>query len=908
MEVARCVLAILLTLMQYTTVLCFTRCVTTEREQDEKVVKIAVILPGGGTERYALPYTKTAILLAIDYVRSDPELLPGYEIKYNISDSHYSDTVAPILAIDMFMKKEAHVFIGPGYDYSLAPVVRYMSFWNIPVVTGGGFAGPLDVKTEFAQLTRTGGSHTKLARFVNDMFKRLNWNTTGLMMYEDDSYQSKNCRFIMEALVKGRRHVNSSIWHKTFRDASTPAVMRELVKDMANNARIILICAPSDVVRSFVITAAELEMAGGDFAFINVDLFDTGYQQGQPWYREDDTSYRNQLAKKGYEALMTTSFRVPKSERYLKLMEDIVQQSKRDHVNGTSMDINNKDNNFIGSFYDAIILYASALTETLAANYSIWDGKEVTKRMWNRTFHGIMGNVSMDANGDRDTDYSLLDYNRETDRFEVVGHYDGSSRSYVPLQQIRWPGDSIGPPPDMPKCGFDGGLCPPFPVPPYAIAIIVVVSVSIIILVAIVIRERISRRNMIDWTIDFEEIAFAMEKNTGKTIKTGYYRGSLVAIRKIAVVKNLSKQLLMEVRNRKNMTNDHIVRFVGACISMPNQCIITEFCQKGSLFDILKRNDISLDSDFRYSLILDIVRGMTYLHNSDVHSHGNLTSSNCVVDSRFVLKITDFGLHILRGPLTVSENDSFYWNKQWVAPELLRMRENEWPMKGTQKGDIYSFAIICQEIIYRNGVFWIEGLQHNPRETYNRVRQGHIPHYRPTVAANEFCSDDLVPIIEKCWSEDPTNRPEFSKLKMLITKATRRDNETNILEILLCRMEDYANNLELLVDEKTANYLEQKQKVETLLYRMLPKSVAHQLMVNGEVAAERFDNVTIYFSDICNFTRMVGESEPMQVIALLSDLYNLFDSIAEKFDVYKVNNTKGVPRLGRGGGLALSIH
>ena len=35
---------------------------------------------------------------------------------------------------------------------------------------------------------------------------------------------------------------------------------------------------------------------------------------------------------------------------------------------------------------------------------------------------------------------------------------------------------------------------------------------------------------------------------------------------------------------------------------------------------------------------------MAYIHASPVQSHGRLCSSNCVVDSRFILKITDFGL------------------------------------------------------------------------------------------------------------------------------------------------------------------------------------------------------------------------------------------------------------------------
>ena len=33
----------------------------------------------------------------------------------------------------------------------------------------------------------------------------------------------------------------------------------------------------------------------------------------------------------------------------------------------------------------------------------------------------------------------------------------------------------------------------------------------------------------------------------------------------------------------KDLQNDHIVRFVGICIDAPNQCILTEYCQKGSL-------------------------------------------------------------------------------------------------------------------------------------------------------------------------------------------------------------------------------------------------------------------------------------------------------------------------------------
>lgn len=48
----------------------------------------------------------------------------------------------------------------------------------------------------------------------------------------------------------------------------------------------------------------------------------------------------------------------------------------------------------------------------------------------------------------------------------------------------------------------------------------------------------------------------------------------------------------------------------------------------------------------------------------------------------------------------------------WTAPELLRMHSR--PLEGTLKGDVYSFAIICQEIVYRNGVFHLLDLDLTP--------------------------------------------------------------------------------------------------------------------------------------------------------------------------------------------------
>ncbi|EDS31817.1 atrial natriuretic peptide receptor A [Culex quinquefasciatus] len=836
-----------------------------------------------------------------------------------------------------------------------------------------------------------------------------------------------------------------------------------------------------------------------------------------PWFVKNDTDERNQKAKNAYTALLQVVARQPEDEEYRRFSEEVKQLTKA-NFNYTYAE-DEPVSTFVTAFYDAVLLYAYALNDSIAllgeerALQQPINGTHLAHLMWGKSFKGITGNVTIDANGDRLSDYSLLDLNPNTGMFEIVANYfhDGGLH-FVEGKTIHWSGGRLTAPPDRPTCGFDGSLCPDKSLPGYAILSLILGVCVICMAIASILGYRHYKLeaeiNSMTWKVHANEVLSCnpshghrgsmhlMAKRGSQAtiysedlnslpgdrqiyIQFGFYKGCKVAIKKINIHNlNLNRTMMLELKRMKDLQHDHLVRFYGACLDpSPEPFVLTEYCPKGSLQDILENETIKLDWMFKISLMHDIVKGMAFLHSTEIHSHGALKSSNCVVDSRFVLKVTDFGLHQLRKPTEELDQESYaYWKKLlWTSPELLRDPHHD--PAGTPKGDVYSFGIIVQEIVSRQGPFYTGDDEKSPkalrcrrlpkgynqrkqsvahpssessgsvfggalRGTEENVKSCRTDHFKPcplTINLNDpysprngsyrerpflhvfaehilkvltlsFCNvhrtvfpdegrpwltrlnypqrrqllrpaiqryldgpfrthsgsgrpwipfaldgvqngsecrplwsivqlvaglagrfaqlrmpiapcfdrgspreiiklvkngpesygmpfrprvdetsyEDVNNIMVKCWAEEPLERPDFNLLKTIIRKINKENESGNILDNLLQRMEQYANNLEALVEERTQDYFEEKRKCEELLYQLLPRSVAAQLIMGKSVIAETYDQVTIYFSDIVGFTSISAQSTPMQVVDLLNDLYTCFDSIVENFDVYKV--------------------
>jgi class 3 adenylate cyclase/sensor domain CHASE-containing protein len=107
------------------------------------------------------------------------------------------------------------------------------------------------------------------------------------------------------------------------------------------------------------------------------------------------------------------------------------------------------------------------------------------------------------------------------------------------------------------------------------------------------------------------------------------------------------------------------------------------------------------------------------------------------------------------------------------------------------------------------------------------------------------------------------------------------DDELTLLSTDVNRM---LESLQRLHGELT----EEREKSERLLLNVLPKRIAERLKTDTGTIADSFGEVSVLFADLVDFTRLSESISPAMLVALLNEVFTMFDSLAERHGLEKI--------------------
>jgi serine/threonine protein kinase len=251
----------------------------------------------------------------------------------------------------------------------------------------------------------------------------------------------------------------------------------------------------------------------------------------------------------------------------------------------------------------------------------------------------------------------------------------------------------------------------------------------------------------------------------------GYYQEKEVAIKKLFVEDggNVSplqlEELEKEVAALRNLKHPRLVSFIGACLTPPNLCIVTEFMPGGSLHHLLHKAKTVLQLTSQAKIGLHVCEGVSFLHCLTPQVvHRDLKSLNIILDTVYNAKICDFGLtqSMEKTHISLKEGGNG-GSPRYMAPECYDCKG-----KITEKVDVWAMGCILIEAF--GGPLPYDDCS-NIQQIVAKVlidkEVPYIPHHLPR---------GVRPIVEDCFYFDikqrTTARDVYSRLRQLhLTKA-----------------------------------------------------------------------------------------------------------------------------------------
>nr|KAG5686052.1 hypothetical protein BaRGS_028430 [Batillaria attramentaria] len=375
-------------------------------------IKVGVLLIADSRVPYSVHRVAPAVDIALETVNRDLlndsyRLVSELRIYDDICDARYATGVAS----DLFHKHHVSALIGPACAYSLHGVGRLAAYWNIPIVTGLGDGGEFKNKTDFPTLTRFAYCQCRLRKVFGSVFRHFAWSDLVVIYDMDDIHSDVLGNTLKVGLRKGGYYPYMIQFYESRRGE-----IENILLDASRKARVLLLILPGDILRLFMLAAHGLGFPqSGDYVFMDVQLFDFPgkYWGNHRWWRGDDN---DDHAREAYDALLRISLYQSEGEEWETFSRRVVNMSEEQY----NFTFGSEEVNFfVGAFHDAVIRYGLALNETLTLGDDVTEGRTVTRRMWDLTLQGVTGDVIIDDNGDRDTNFAIQDMNMTTGEFQL---------------------------------------------------------------------------------------------------------------------------------------------------------------------------------------------------------------------------------------------------------------------------------------------------------------------------------------------------------------------------------------------------------------------------------------------------------------------------------------------------------
>ncbi|OQV20781.1 Atrial natriuretic peptide receptor 1 [Hypsibius exemplaris] len=662
-------------------------------------------------------------------------------------------------------------------------------------------------------------------------------------------------------------------------------------------------------------TADELGMTNGEYVFIMMSLENNGLSTNgvvdnnwiiTPFNDKFGIPFQVYPAK----AALILNFVLSYTDQSVKAVKESVLNISRDYFHFPVP--NNKLSTYFYPYFESHLIFGQILNQSYTETGKILRGAELAKWFVNHTFDLPTGELAIGESGERKCDIlgSLINSTGQLVTVLKYTYHDGQLRDVVPANPY-WPGGQW-PPPNEPFCGFlhNNPKCSDTSQKKVLAGAVVGSLLFLILSIGTVVawmwhQSVLMNASWWQMNLDMTEPDTGSMSSRLSLLRRGDADTASIIARKHTCILRLRTGLIVwkspiraldadghfritsDLANLlshvKNIHHVNVNNFVGILTDTVPACILEEYCPRGSLDDLLE--GLHLDMDMTFSLMIDFIQGLVYLHDSPLKLHGNLKSSKCLLDNRFGLKISDFANHKL---MRIFNSASFrrksssrtldlragYDNYFWTAPEVLRGSLPD------AESDIYSFAIIVYQILAaRSDPYDNDQFSAQEREIL-QTTCGHRATYAefvPTHFAHELTQ--VHKIISDGWAEDPAARPGAHSVRKALDQAMLTvglDGSRSLFDALWVSAEVYClKNLEELLEQRT-------EQADGRTWTLLN-------MISGEMLAQKyFEQATVFFSDLVGFIDFVDRSSPITVLEFLHLVYSRFDDILTNYDVYKV--------------------